>query len=94
MNSASQASAIKAGETEVYSIGYNLNALGPRFLSWMDAERDNIRTRQHIARAAEERCEADDDPDLLWRGAQLTAAQEWADKNPTKLNDFEVVFIE
>lgn len=52
----------------------------PRLREWIDANREDLRRREQVARASAEWSAAADDPDLLWRGAPLVAAVDWLDR--------------
>ena len=64
----------------------------PRLRGWIDEHRDDLRTRQHISRAAAE-WEVDRSPDLLWRGVRLATAVDWARTNTDDLNQLETEFL-
>ena len=57
----------------------------PRLHAWIEAYRDDLRTRQRISHAAAEWNEERRDPDLLYRGTPLLSALEWATQNPGQL---------
>ncbi|MEU3597440.1 helix-turn-helix domain-containing protein [Streptomyces sp. NPDC006798] len=50
----------------------------PRLRAWIDADRDRLRGRQRLVESAEAWERAGRDPALLYRGAQLELAVEWA----------------
>ncbi|NND03594.1 MAG: protein kinase, partial [Acidimicrobiia bacterium] len=50
----------------------------PRLRSWIEENRDDLRTRQHIGRAASEWIDQGRTPDLLYRGTPLQSALDWA----------------
>ena len=66
----------------------------PRLHGWIDAERENLRTRQRIERAAHEWEASGRDPDLLYRGAPLAAAASWADDQRDSLDTLQREFID
>ncbi len=66
----------------------------PRMQGWLAEERDNIRRRERISRAADEWLEADRNPDLLIRGTRLATTVEWVEAHPGQLNRLESSFVE
>jgi WD40 repeat protein len=50
----------------------------PRLAGWLTESRAELRLRQRLEAAARTWAEEGEDADLLYRGAQLTAAREWA----------------
>ncbi len=49
----------------------------PRLRSWIDAGRDDLRTRRRISEAARAWRDAGRETAALWRGSQLAIAREW-----------------
>ena len=66
----------------------------PRLRDWIDAERQDLRFRQRVGRAATEWEAADRDPDLLWRGTPLAQARDWAEENPGGFDILEQEFVD
>ncbi len=66
----------------------------PQLQGWIEASRDDLRTRQRISRAALEWDSQDRDTDLLYRGTPLLAALEWAASNPEQLGAVERDFLD
>lgn len=66
----------------------------PRLRVWIEASRDDLRTRQRISRAATEWDAEGRDPDLLYRGTPLLSALEWAGGNPEQLGEIERRFLD
>jgi len=66
----------------------------PRLRSWIDEERDNLRTRLRISRAAAEWDSLGRSPDLLYRRTALASALEWAQAHPDQLDTFEQSFLD
>ncbi len=66
----------------------------PRLRGWIEESRDDLRFRQRISRAAREWNLDEKNPDLLYRGTPLTAAQEWVEKNPDQLDEHERNFLQ
>jgi WD40 repeat protein len=54
----------------------------PRLRTWIDENRDALRTRQRLQRSAAEWCANDRDDDLLLRGTPLAQALEWSAAHP------------
>lgn len=57
----------------------------PRFIGWLEEEHVIRRRRARLAEAAEEWAQRNHDPSMLWRGALLEEAQDYASK--TELED-------
>jgi hypothetical protein len=55
-----------------------LLAAWPRLRSWIDASTEDLRTRRRISEAARMWAAVGREPDALWRGSLLEAAQDWA----------------
>src|SRR6185312_2362233 len=66
----------------------------PRLHAWIEAYRDDLRTRQRISHAAAEWDEERRDPDLLYRGTPLLSALEWATQNPGQLGVLDRAFLD
>jgi WD40 repeat protein len=66
----------------------------PRLHAWIEAYRDDLRTRQRISHAAVEWNEERRDPDLLYRGTPLLSALEWAAQNPGQLGVLDRAFLD
>ena len=66
----------------------------PRLRDWIDGERQNLRFRQRVGRAATEWETADRDPDLLWRGTPLATAVDWANEHPDGFDLLEQEFVD
>ena len=65
----------------------------PRLRGWIDAERENLRFRQRVGRAAVEWESQNKDPDLLYRGTPLSTALDWARENGDSLDVLEQHFL-
>ena len=65
----------------------------PRLRSWVDENRDDLRLRQQIIRAANEWSAQDRDPDLLYRGTPLATASAWVERNPDVLHGTAAEFV-
>ncbi|MGI9614342.1 MAG: hypothetical protein ACR2QO_15635, partial [Acidimicrobiales bacterium] len=66
----------------------------PRLRDWIDAERQDLRFRQRVSRAATEWEAADRDPDLLWRGTPLATAVDWSVEHPDGFDLLEQEFVD
>ena len=66
----------------------------PKLQGWIEASRDELRSRQRISRAAAEWDAQGRDPDLLYRGTPLLAALEWAARNTEELGTTERAFLD
>ena len=65
----------------------------PRFQAWLDKDRQGLRIRQQLSRAALEWAERERAEDSLFRGARLLETEEWAEANPAEINDLEAAFL-
>jgi WD40 repeat protein/class 3 adenylate cyclase len=65
----------------------------PRFADWLEEDREGIRLRSHLARAATDWVAAERDPAELYRGARLSAALDWTTQHSLELNDVEREFV-
>ena len=66
----------------------------PRLRDWIDAERQDLRFRQRVSRAATEWETTDRDPDLLWRGTPLATAVDWSVEHPDGFDLLEQEFVD
>lgn len=65
----------------------------PRLKSWIEGSRDDLRMRQRIQHDAAEWDGEGREPDLLYRGTRLLAAEEWSTKNQNVLGALEQKFL-
>ena len=65
----------------------------PRLRSWVDKDRDDLRLRQQIIRAANEWSGQDRNADLLYRGTPLATASAWVERNPDVLHGTAAEFV-
>jgi WD40 repeat protein len=65
----------------------------PRLRRWIDDAREDLRTRQRIAHAAAEWRTQGSDADLLYRGAPLQTALDWAEERGDVLGSAEQEFL-
>jgi WD40 repeat protein/transcriptional regulator with XRE-family HTH domain len=66
----------------------------PRLRGWLEDNREGLRLHRHLTGSAQEWLSLDRMPDLLYRGARLTQAREWADAHTDELNPLECEFLE
>ena len=66
----------------------------PRLRAWLDDDRDALRTRQQIAAAAAAWIARGEDPDELYGGARLDAAEGLLRSGTVTLNPAEVAFVD
>ncbi|WP_078618114.1 MULTISPECIES: helix-turn-helix domain-containing protein [unclassified Streptomyces] len=69
---------VTAGESAVRITHEVLLRAWPRLREWIDADRAGLLLRQQLADAAAVWVRAGRDPELLYRGNRLAAAEEWA----------------
>jgi hypothetical protein len=65
----------------------------PRLRAWLDEDRDGHRLHRHLALAAQEWEQSQQDPSELYRGPRLEAALDWANRDAPTLNDAERTFL-
>lgn len=67
------------GESQVEVAHEALIREWPRLRAWIEADREALRTERRLMAAAAEWLELGRDADLLYRGARLAEAEEWAE---------------
>ena len=60
---------------------------------WVEADRVGLRTHRRLTEAAHEWDHAGCEPSLLFAGARLATAREWAESHPGELSPLEVDFL-
>ncbi|MGI9645442.1 MAG: BTAD domain-containing putative transcriptional regulator [Ilumatobacteraceae bacterium] len=65
----------------------------PRLVAWIEEERDGLRLLGHVTLSADEWMRSDRDSSLVYRGARLVAAEQWADEHRGELSDVESDFL-
>jgi WD40 repeat protein len=65
----------------------------PTLRGWLEDNREGLRLHRQVTEAAREWDALSHEPDLLYRGARLTQAQEWADTHADELNQLEREFL-
>ncbi len=67
----------------------------PRLRTWLDDDREGLRTHRHLTHAAEDWNALGRDPSELYRGPRLQATRDWLARDATaQLNDLEAAFVE
>jgi WD40 repeat protein len=66
----------------------------PRLRKWIDENRASLRLLRRVTEAAQEWQRLNRDEGVLFRGARLTQAQEWRDRNEAELNLLEREFLD
>jgi WD40 repeat protein len=66
----------------------------PTLRGWLEENREGLRLHRQLTDAAWEWNALNRDPDLLYRGARLTQAQEWATSNKEEMNQLEQEFLD
>jgi WD40 repeat protein len=66
----------------------------PTLRGWLEDNREGLRLQRGLTEAAQEWDRLDRDPDLLYRGARLAQAREWATAHDADLNTLEREFLE
>ncbi|MGE5642303.1 MAG: helix-turn-helix domain-containing protein, partial [Byssovorax cruenta] len=65
----------------------------PTLRSWLEDNREGLRLHRHLTEAAQEWLLMNREPDLLYRGARLAQAREWAASHTDELNALEYEFL-
>jgi WD40 repeat protein len=65
----------------------------PTLRGWLEDNRDSIRLHRQLTDASLEWSAANHEADLLYRGARLTQASEWAATHSEEMNDLEREFL-
>jgi class 3 adenylate cyclase/WD40 repeat protein len=65
----------------------------PTLREWLAADRESLRLHRAVTEEATEWQRADREPSLLFRGARLAAALDWAPAHDADLNDLEREFL-
>ncbi len=66
----------------------------PTLRNWLEENREGLRLHRHLTVTAQEWNESNCDPSMLYRGARLAQALEWAAEHAHDLNALEHSFIE
>ena len=64
-----------------------------RLRQWVEADRAGLRTQSRLSEAAHDWDQAGREPSLLFAGARLATAREWAESHPGELSPLEVDFL-
>ena len=64
-----------------------------RLRQWIEADRAGLRTHRRLTEAAHEWDHAGREPSLLFAGARLATAREWAESHRGELSPLEVDFL-
>ncbi len=66
----------------------------PRLRSWLEDNREGLRIHRQLTDAAREWDALNYEPDMLYRGARLTQAQEWSETHNAEMNVLEHEFLD
>jgi WD40 repeat protein len=66
----------------------------PTLRGWLEDNREGLRLHRQLTESAQEWDSLNRDPDMLYRGARLTQAQEWAGTQQEEMNQLEREFLE
>jgi len=66
----------------------------PTLRGWLEDNREGLRLHRHLTEAAQEWADLDRDSDLLYRGARLVQAREWAITHHDEINTLEREFLQ
>jgi len=66
----------------------------PRLRGWLEDNRESLRFHRQLTETAQEWAASNREPDLLYRGARLTQAREWAAAHSDEMNDLERDFVD
>jgi len=65
----------------------------PTLRGWLEDNREGLRLHRHLTEAAQEWAALNREPDILYRGARLTQAHEWATTHDDEMNALEREFL-
>ncbi|HZM25617.1 MAG TPA: helix-turn-helix domain-containing protein, partial [Anaerolineales bacterium] len=65
----------------------------PTLRGWLEDNREGLRLHRHLTDAAQEWEASNREPDMLYRGARLTQAQEWETTHADEMNELERDFL-
>lgn len=65
----------------------------PRLRRWLTEDRGDLLVHRRLTVAAQTWKDLDEDPDALYRGAQLLTAGAWADRHDSECNETERAFL-
>ena len=65
----------------------------PTLRGWLEENRESLRLHRQWTEAAQEWLKSGNSSDLLYRGARLAQAQEWALRHPDEMNELERHFL-
>jgi WD40 repeat protein/DNA-binding XRE family transcriptional regulator len=65
----------------------------PTLRTWLEDNREGLRLHRNLTESAAEWLAAGRDPDLLYRGARLAQAREWAEANADDMNPLEREYL-
>ncbi len=66
----------------------------PRLRTWLNTDREGLRSHRELTEATTSWVEHDRDPGVLYRGARLSRAQLWCDRDPVELTALEQEFLD
>jgi len=66
----------------------------PRLREWLNEDREGLRLHRSLTEAAHEWELMERDASMLYRGARLTQAREWASSNAERMNEIERAFLD
>ncbi len=66
----------------------------PTLRGWLEDNREGLRLHRHLTEAAQEWARLNRVPDVLYRGARLAQASEWASSHQEEMNALEWEFIQ
>lgn len=65
----------------------------PTLRSWLEDNREGLRLHRHLTESAQEWKTSERESDILYRGARLAQALEWASSHQDEMNELEREFI-
>lgn len=66
----------------------------PTLRGWLEEDREGLRLHRQLTDTAQEWAALNHDPGMLYRGARLAQALEWADAHPDSVNALERAFLD
>jgi WD40 repeat protein/transcriptional regulator with XRE-family HTH domain len=65
----------------------------PTLHGWLEENREGLRLHRQLTEAAQDWSDANQEPDLLYRGTRLAQARDWASMHQEEMNALEIDFL-
>ena len=93
LNALADARLITTGEDSAEVAHEALIREWPTLRGWLEENRESLRLHRQLTEAAQEWSRSNCEPDLLYRGARLAQAREWASTHMDEMNELEREFL-